>query len=172
MLVKSVLGRAEAFSHLASQNSYLWTGVKCLRILSVCSNNLDDRWWALLILFLINSALNHNLRNAKIFSSKSWIFPNRILFILLLLLLFVIIITSLAQSMQQQQKYLYSIFSLILHNNKDSIFLEIFDLDSWWAIKLLMLLDICFDSCSEPSSIISTTVSVSLFLHFTFACSV
>ena len=74
MLVKSVLGWAEAFAHLASQQSYLWTGVKSLRLLSVCSNSRADRWSAWQILFLINSATNQNIKDAIIFSFKSCIF--------------------------------------------------------------------------------------------------
>lgn len=74
MLVKSVMRGAEAFAHLASQQSYLWTGVKSLRLLSVCSNSVANRWSAWQILFLINSAPNQNIKDAIIFSFKSHIF--------------------------------------------------------------------------------------------------
>lgn len=79
--MKSVLGRAEAFSLLASQHSYPWTGVKCLRLLSVCSNSLDDRWWAWQILFLISVAPNQNIKDAIIFFLQVMRFPIRVLLV-------------------------------------------------------------------------------------------
>lgn len=58
--------------------------------------------------------------------------------------------------------------SLSLCSSKDYVFLKIFETVSWWAIKLLMLLDICFDSCSVLSLIIFLMVHSSFFpsLHF------
>ena len=58
--------------------------------------------------------------------------------------------------------------SLTLCNRKDPVFLEIFETDSWWAIELLMLLDICFDSCSVLSLIIFIMVCSSFFPPFHF----
>lgn len=62
--------------------------------------------------------------------------------------------------------------SLTVYNSKDPVFLKIFETASWWAVKLLMLLDICFDSCSVLSLIIFIVVCSSFFLpfHFCLCC--
>lgn len=63
---------------------------------------------------------------------------------------------------------LHLIIGLFLCKSKNHVFLEIFETAPWWDIKLLMLLDICFDSCSVLSLIIFIMVCSYFFQSFPY----